>query len=387
MKIVIAVDSFKESLASYEVADCIEKGIKKVYVDAEIIKVPIADGGEGTVDALVYGMGGRFVEVEVSNPLGERINSKYGILLDEKRAIIEMATASGLALVAPQKRNPLKTTTYGTGEMIKDAIKKGCRRFIVGIGGSATNDAGMGMMQALGMKFLDVHGQEVGEGGEALLKVAKIDGTKLLPELKMCQFLVACDVNNPLYGLNGAAYVYAGQKGANEEMIEELDAGLKHFSTVLKEYLSVDVSLVAGSGAAGGLGVAFLAFLNVELKSGIEIVLEEVQLQEKLDGADFVITGEGRMDAQSLMGKAPVGVAKLAKLEGVPIISLSGAIADNSEELLHKEGIDVLFSIMNAPMSLEEALNPEKTKVLVEKKTEEIFRLIKMVQNHNTLNG
>jgi len=380
MKILIAIDSFKGSLSSNELANRIENGIKKVYENADIIKVPVADGGEGTIEALVEGTKGHFVEIIVSNPILVPIKAKYGILGDQKTAVIEMATASGLPLVPIDKRNPMETTTFGTGEMIKDAITKGCREFLIGIGGSATNDGGIGMMKALGVKFYDENNIELEHGGKQLSKIKKIDISELLPELKECKFLVACDVDNPFYGLNGAAHVYGKQKGADKEMILELDRGLKDFSKIIKKIINKDISNIPGAGAAGGLGGGFLAFLNSQLRSGIDIVLEEVKLKEKLVDVDFVITGEGRMDFQSIMGKAPVGVAKLAKQYDIPVIALTGGIADDAGEI-HNHGIDSMFSIMNYPMTLEEAMNPERAGSLVEKNIEEIFRLIKIIRN------
>ena len=379
MKVVIAIDSFKGSLSSSELANSVEKGIKKVFSQAEIVKIPVADGGEGTVESLVEGANGKIIEISVSNPLMIPIKAKYGILGDGKTAIIEMAAATGLHLITKEQRNPMETTTYGLGEMIKDAISKGCREFIIGIGGSATNDSGMGMMKALGVKFFDENGTELGYGGKELAKVKKIDTSDLLPEIKECEFLIACDVDNPFYGKNGAAHVYARQKGATEEMVLDLDKGLKHFSKVIKTELNIDIAHVPGSGAAGGIGGGFLAFLNGKLRPGIEIVLEEVKLAEKLENTDFVITGEGRMDFQSIMGKAPIGVAKLAKTKNIPVIAIVGGVADDAGEV-HNYGIDSVFSIMNYPMSLEEAMNPERAKILVEKNVEEIFRLIKIIK-------
>jgi glycerate kinase len=381
MKVIIAMDSFKGSLSSNELANSVEQGIKKVYPDAEVIKIPVADGGEGTVESLVEGTDGNFVEVSIADPLLIPVKAKYGILGDGKTAVIEMATASGLPLVPIDKRNPMKTTTYGTGEMIKDAVSKGCREFLIGIGGSATNDGGIGMMKALGVKFYGENNIELGHGGEQLSKVKKIDMSNLLPEIKECKFLIACDVDNPFYGLNGAAHVYGRQKGATEEMVLELDNGLKHFSEVVKQDLNIDIANVPGAGAAGGLGGGFLAFLDGELRPGIDIVLEEVGLKDKLEGVDFVITGEGRMDFQSVMGKAPVGVAKLAKTKNIPVIALAGGVADDAGEV-HNHGIDSIFSIMNYPMTLEEAMEPKRASILVEKNVEEIFRLIKIIKTN-----
>lgn len=380
MKVVIAIDSFKGSLSSYELGIALEKGIKKVYSDAEVIKVPIADGGEGTVEALVEGTEGKFIEIDVHGPLMEIIKAKYGILGNGKTAVIEMATASGLPLVPKDQRNPMKTTTYGTGELVKDAILKGCREFVIGIGGSATNDGGLGMMQALGYKLYDKDGNELGQGGQVMEKVAFIDDSNAMQELKECKFLVACDVDNPFYGPRGAAYVYARQKGADDEMIEELDKGLKHLAKILKEKFGRDISELQGAGAAGGLGGGLVAFLDATLKPGIQIILEEVGLEKQLAGADFAITGEGRIDFQTVMGKAPVGVSRLCKKCGVPVIALAGCVADDADAT-HAEGIDAIFSIINYPISLEDAMKKEVAEKFVRKNIEEIFRLIKVCEN------
>jgi len=316
MKVVVAIDSFKGSLSSFELEEIIEKGIRNVYSDAEIKKVPVADGGEGTVEALVKGTGGKFVDMEVNNPLMKPVYARYGIMGKNKTAVIEMASASGLPLVNLKERNPRKTTTYGTGELIKDAIKRGCREFVIGIGGSATNDAGLGMMQALGYKFFDSEGKELGYGGEIMERVVEIDAEGAIGELKECKFLIACDVDNTFYGSKGAAHVYARQKGADDEMVEYLDSCLERFAGILKEKLGKDVSEIPGAGAAGGLGGGFVAFLEGELRSGVDIVLEEVKLAQEIIGADFVITGEGRIDFQSIMGKAPKGYPSCVKNAG-----------------------------------------------------------------------
>lgn len=380
MKVVIAIDSFKGSLSSNELGEALSLGIKKIYKDAEIIKIPIADGGEGTVEAMVEGTEGKFIEVEVHGPLMNKIKAIYGILGDGKTAIIEMATASGLPLVPAEKRNPNKTTTFGTGELIKDAIKKGCREFIIGIGGSATNDGGLGMMQALGYKFYDKEGKELGQGGEIMNQIEKIDSTQALKELSQCNFLIACDVDNPFYGPRGAAHIYGKQKGANEQMILELDNGLKHLSKILNKTYNIDISNLPGAGAAGGLGGGLVAFLNGILKPGIEIILEKVEFEKKVINSDFVITGEGRIDFQTVMGKAPVGVSKLAKKYNIPVIALAGSVADDADKT-HEAGIDSIFSIINYPISLEDAMKKENSKKFVEKNVEEIFRLIKICEN------
>jgi len=379
MKVVVAIDSFKGSLSSYELGEAIEKGVHKVYGDAEVNKVPIADGGEGTVEALVEGTGGRFVDIEVSGPLMKPVTARYGIMGNGKTAVMEMAAASGLPLVATSERNPSKTTTFGTGEMIKDAIEKGCREFLVGIGGSATNDAGLGMMQALGYKFFDKDRKELGAGGEIMELVAEIDATGAMSELAECEFLIACDVDNPFYGPRGAAHVYGRQKGADDAMIETLDHGLKILASTLKEKLGKDVAELPGAGAAGGLGGGFVAFLNGKLEPGIDIVLKEVDLATEIQGADFVITGEGRIDFQSVMGKAPTGVSKMCKKHGIPVIAIAGCVADDADAT-HDYGIEALFSTINYPVSLEEAMNHDKARMFVEKNIEEIFRLIRVCE-------
>jgi glycerate kinase len=379
MKVVVAIDSFKGSLSSSELADNIELGVKKVFPDAQVIKLPIADGGEGTVEALVEATNGEIIKTDVTGPLGSTVNSYYGILGDRKTAVIEMATASGLPLIPKEARDPLKTSTFGTGELIKDAISKGCRKFIVGIGGSATNDGGMGMIEALGAKFFDANNTLIRGSGQALNELEKIDLNELLPELKECSFTIACDVDNPLFGNRGAAYVYAPQKGASEEVVKALDNGLKHFADIVKDQLNKDIAEIPGAGAAGGLGGGFIAFLDGVLKPGIDIVLDEVQLKEKIQGADFVLTGEGKIDEQSVMGKAPTGVSKLCKQEGVPVIAIAGCV-DDSATATHDCGITSIFSVVNYPCSLEEAMDPKRASTFVQKNTEEIFRLIKAIK-------
>lgn len=378
MKVVVAIDSFKGSLSSLNLSNAIEKGVKNIYPDSEVIKVPIADGGEGTIDALIEGTNGKIIELEVNDPLMRPVKAKYGIMGHKDIAVIEMAIASGLPLVEIDKRDPSITTSFGTGELIRDAIEKGCREFIIGIGGSATNDGGLGMLQALGYRFLDKDGEELHGCGNSLIKVEKIDSSKALKELKECSFLIACDVDNPFYGEKGAAHVYAKQKGASEEMILSLDKGLEKFAKTIKKLLDIDIN-VSGAGAAGGLGGGFFAFLNGQLKPGIDIVLEEVELSSHIKEADFVITGEGRIDFQSIMGKAPTGVSKLCKEKNIPVIALAGMVTEDAVAT-HDYGIDSIFSIMNSPMSLEEAMDSDNTSKLVTKNIEEIFRLIKVCQ-------
>ncbi len=380
MKVVVAMDSFKGSLSSLELGEAVEKGIRKVYSDALVEVVPIADGGEGTVEAMVDGTGGKFVHVQVKDPLMKPVMAKYWIMGDNNTAVIEMAKASGLPLVPIGKRDPRKTTTYGTGELIRDAIKKGCREFLIGIGGSATNDAGVGMLQALGYKFLDKDNKVLGYGGEILERISDIDTSEVIEGLNDCNFMIACDVDNPFYGANGAAHVYARQKGADDNMVDFLDSCLKKFAMFVKNRLGKDIGALHGAGAAGGLGGGFAAFLNGELKPGIDIGLEKVRFKEAINGADFVITGEGKIDSQSVMGKAPVGISKICKKMEIPVIALAGCVSDDSE-VVHKYGIEALFSIINYPISLDGAMDKDRARIFAERNAEEIFRLIKVCEN------
>ncbi|MEG2288754.1 MAG: glycerate kinase [Clostridium sp.] len=380
MKIVISIDSLKGSLTSMEAANAIKIGILKVDDCSDIKIMPLADGGEGTVDALVEGMNGEAQIISVAGPMNEKVNAKYGILKDTNTAIIEMAQSSGFALVPVGGGNPLLTTTYGVGEMIREAINKGCRDFIVGIGGSATNDAGVGMLQALGYEFYDEDNNLVGLGGQVLNKIKSIKSDNRLKELDQCNFKIACDVTNPLYGKNGAAYIYGPQKGATVDMVVELDNGLRNFAEVVTKYLGRDLSQVEGVGAAGGLGFAFLTFLNSKLESGIKIILEEIKLEEAIKDADIVITGEGRLDNQTAMGKAPIGVAKLAKKYNAKVIAIAGCTTDDAV-VCNNEGIDAYFSIVNSAMTLEEAINKENATKNMILTTTQIFRLIKAMKS------
>jgi len=356
VRVVIAPDSFKGSLTALEVANAVEEGLKRVIPDLEAVKVPMADGGEGTVQSLVDATGGRIIKRTVTGPLGEKVEAEFGILGDGVTAVIEMASASGLPLVPPEKRNPMVTTTYGTGELIKAALDMGCRRFIIGIGGSATNDGGAGMAQALGVKLLDKDGKQIPFGGGGLLKLERIDISTLDPRIKESEIVVACDVDNPLTGPRGAARVYAPQKGATPEMVEILDRALKRFAEIVRRDLGKDVENVPGAGAAGGLGAGLMAFLNAKLRSGVEIVIETVKLEEKMRGADLVITGEGGIDSQTVFGKTPIGVAKTAKKFDLPVIAIAGGISDDAS-VLYEHGIDAMVSIIPRPMSLEEAIS------------------------------
>ncbi|WP_294376218.1 glycerate kinase [uncultured Clostridium sp.] len=374
MKFVLATDSFKESMTSIEACNVMEKAIKKIKNNAEVIKVPMADGGEGTVEALVNSTSGTFVETEVLNPLGKKIKAFYGILGDKKTAVIEMAKASGIELIKREERNPLITTTYGTGELIKHAIDNGIKHIVIGIGGSATNDGGCGMLQALGVKLLDKNNNEIPFGGGELNKIEKIDVSHIYEGIKDVSFEVACDVTNPFVGPDGASYIFGPQKGADSEMVEFLDKNLRHFAEKIKETLNVEIADVPGAGAAGGLGGALLAFLNANLKSGIELVIKYTNLEEKIQGADYVFTGEGSIDGQTIFGKTPVGVSKTAKKHGVPVIAFGGKVSDDADNLFD-EGIIALFSIMRGVESLDNALKNGAHNL--EKTVENVMRVLK----------
>lgn len=378
MKVVVAIDSLKGSLSSIEAGNAIKLGILNVYNEANVEVKPLADGGEGTVDALVEGMNGVYKDIEVMGPIGEKVKATYGILKEQNTAIIEMAQASGLPLVPVQKRNPLNTTTYGVGEIIKEAIQCGCRNFVVGIGGSATNDCGVGMLQALGFKFYDKNNNEVGLGGKVLKDIHTINIDGRIKDLDNCTFKIACDVKNPLYGNNGAAYIYGPQKGATKEIIKTLDYGVKSFAEVVKNQLGKDLANTEGAGAAGGLGFGFLAFLNSTLESGIKIVLDEINLEDTIKDADLIITGEGRLDNQTAMGKAPIGVAKLAKKYNKKVIAFAGALTDDAKACNYN-GIDAYFSIVNKAMSIEDAMNSENAKKNMTQTVEQVFNLIKVL--------
>jgi glycerate kinase len=373
MKIVIAPDSFKGSLTSPEVCRAIEAGVRAALPEAETVLVPIADGGDGTARTLVEGTGGKLLTATVTGPLGERVEAEYGILGDGATAVIEMATASGLTLVPPEKRNPLVATTRGTGELIRAALERGCRTLIVGIGGSATTDGGMGMAQGLGARFLDERGQEVPGTGEGLGRLAAVDITGLDPTLAEITIRVACDVDNPLYGERGAAYVYGPQKGATPEVVAQLDAGLRRFAEVVFRDTGKSVADLLGAGAAGGLGAGLVAFCGATLEPGIRIVLETLRLEEKLTGAEVVFVGEGRIDFQTAFGKAPAGVAALARKHGCVVLAIGGSVAPEARGL-HEHGFAALRSIVNEPLSLDEAMQPERAFALTAFAAEEMIR-------------
>ena len=371
--IVLAPDSFKESMTAKEVCEAMERGIRKANSQIRCIHVPMADGGEGTMQSLVDATGGRVYSKEVVGPLGNNVVAEYGILGNGEIGVIEMASASGIHLVDSEKRNPLITTTFGTGQLIKACLDKGVKKLLIGIGGSATNDGGAGFIQALGGRLLDENGDDLSYGGGALAKLHTIDLSNLDERLKYVSVEVACDVNNPLCGKDGASYVFGPQKGATREMIEILDQNLSHYAEVIKEQLGKDVISKAGAGAAGGLGAGLMAFLDVKLKSGIEMVIEYANLEEKVRDADMVWTGEGSIDFQTQYGKTPLGVAMIAKKYNKPVIALAGRVG-NDIDVLYDKGIDAIFGIMRGVTSIEEALvkGPEN----VEKTSENIIRLL-----------
>lgn len=374
MKIVVAIDSLKGSLSSMEAGQAIRNGILQVLPDVQIVVKPLADGGEGTTEALTEGMGGELVHVQVHGPLDQCVQASYGWIKESETAVMEMASAAGITLVGQEKR-PLEASTYGVGEMIRDAIKRGCRRFIIGIGGSATNDCGLGMLQALGYEFLDKDGRPVGSGAGALAEIVSIQSDHVLPELKDCFFQIACDVTNPLCGQNGATYIYGPQKGVTEEQKNILDGYLEQFAALTAAFTGNNYAEVPGVGAAGGLGFAFLSYLHAELRSGIELVLEAVQMEETLKGADLVFTGEGHLDHQTAMGKAPVGIAKLAQKHGARVIALAGAVTEGAEAC-NENGIDAYFPILRQIVTLENAMMPETARCNMTKTTEQIMRLV-----------
>lgn len=376
MRILLAPDSFKGSLSSKDVCSALREGILRVS-QMDILEVPIADGGEGTVDAIVSSTKGTEYFEKVNGPLGEKIKAHYGILKD-KTAIIEMASASGLYLVPENKRNPLITTSYGTGQLIESALNKGCRKFIIGIGGSATNDGGAGMLQALGASFLDECNREIGYGGGCLDKLARVDLSSLDGRIYESEFIVASDVVNPLCGKNGASFVYGPQKNASPEMVKLLDDNLMHYSEVVKDTLNKDLSQTPGAGAAGGMGFALMAFLNAKLEKGIDVVIDITGMEDKIKASDLVITGEGNTDFQTAFGKAPLGVAKLAKKYNKPVIVLSGGLGDNYKSL-YDIGVTSLFSIIDKPTSLEYSM--EHASELIKDRIEDIIRTIVGVLN------
>ncbi|MBU3192103.1 glycerate kinase [Clostridium bowmanii] len=375
MKFVLAPDSFKESMTAKEVAEAMERGIKKAIPHAQCVKVPMADGGEGTVQSLVDATEGELYKVMVKGPLGDEIEATFGVLGDKKTAVIEMASASGLHLVPREKRNPLLSTTYGTGELIKAALDKGVNHIIIGIGGSATNDGGAGMIQALGGKLLTVDNEEISLGGGYLNLLHKINLNELDKRLNEVKIEVACDVNNPLTGKNGASHIFGPQKGATQDMVKFLDINLRHYAKIIKQQLGMDIESIPGAGAAGGLGAGLLAFFSAELKRGIELVTKHSKLKEKMKDADYVFTGEGSIDSQTLYGKTPLGVALIAKEYNIPVIAFAGRIG-NGIERLYENGINSIIGILSEADTIDSALKkgPEN----IERTSENIARIISL---------
>ena len=376
-KIVVASDSFKGSLTSLEVAAGAEQGIHEVFPECEVVKVNVADGGEGTMDALRSTLGGQWVTVAAADPLGRPRNVSYVVLGDGNTAVIEMSAASGLPLLEPQERNPMLTSTFGTGEMIVDALSRGCRRFLVGIGGSATNDAGMGMLEALGFRFIDKDGKVLPGRGESMSEVVDIDMSHVSREVKESEFIIACDVDSPFCGPRGAAYVFSPQKGADSQMVAELDAGMEHLAEVIVRTTGKDIRNIPGAGAAGGLGGAFLAFLNSRLERGIEMVLDAIAFDDIIRGSDLVITGEGRVDSQTLTGKTPFGIMKRAQKQNIRTVAIGGSVKLGDDDDV--SGFDSIWPVTPEGMPLEEAMKAETAsanvretvkKIMLEYKTE-----------------
>jgi len=377
MRVVVAIDSFKGSLTSLEAGNAVKEAVLKLNSRDEAVVRPLADGGEGTVEALFDGLGGEMIEITVCGPLLKPVKAHYCILPHTATAVIEMAAAAGITLVSPEERDPLETTTYGVGEILHDAIKRGCRRFIVGIGGSATNDGGVGMLTALGFEFLDKHGEKIPFGAKGLAQLHAISTEHVIPELKECTFRIACDVTNPLCGENGCSAVFAPQKGGTPETIAQMDAWLQHYAALAATVSDKADRHHPGVGAAGGLGFAFLAFTNASLESGVSIVLDETRLEDYIKEADLVVTGEGRLDAQTVMGKAPIGVAALAKKHGKPVIAFSGCVTADAE-VCNAHGIDAFFPILRTVVTLEEALNTEHAYQNLVHTAYQVFRLIQL---------
>ncbi|CCU80995.1 Glycerate kinase [Halanaerobium saccharolyticum subsp. saccharolyticum DSM 6643] len=375
MRILVAPDSFKGSLTAMEAAENIKNGIHNYDSKIDVDLLPMADGGEGTVQSLVDATKGEIIKKKVTGPLGNRVEAFYGLLGDKKTAVIEMAAASGLPLVPEEKKNPSKTTTYGTGELIAAALDAGAQKIIIGIGGSATNDAGVGMAQALGAEILDEKGEQIDFGGGSLSQIEQIKLDKLDSRLKDVEILAACDVDNPLYGKEGAAYVYAPQKGANPEMVEILDQNLRHFNDIVIKELNKNPNEISGAGAAGGLGAGLVAFLDAELKAGVTIILDLINFEERLKNVDLVITGEGMLDGQSIYGKTPVGVSRSAAEKDIPVIAIAGTLGEGVEKVLD-HGINSYFSIIDRPAALKEII--EESPKLLAKLSEQIIRTIQI---------
>lgn len=378
MKAVVAIDSFKGSLRSIDAGNAIKNGILRAFDDAEVIVRPLADGGEGTVEALALGLGGTIEHIRVTGPLGKKTDAVYAIVKEKSLAVMEMSQAAGITLIPPNERNPYLATTYGVGEIIADAVKKGCSNFIIGIGGSATNDGGIGMLQALGFGMLDKDGNDVPFGANGVRSLAQVCTKNVLPSLSGCKFDIACDVTNPLCGELGCSAVFGPQKGATAEDIVQMDKWLNNYAEITRQTFKNADENAAGSGAAGGLGFAFTAYLNGTLKPGVELILEETKLEDYIKTVDVVVTGEGRLDSQTVMGKAPIGVARLAKKYNKPVIAFSGAVTDEATEC-NKHGIDAFFPILRRVCSLEEAMNTENAARNMADTAEQVFRTLKIL--------
>lgn len=374
MKIVVAMDSFKGSLTSLEAGDAVRRGLLSARPDATVTVRALADGGEGTADAIVSALGGEMIQKEVTGPLGTPVTAKYGYLPARETAVIEMAEAAGLPLVPPEARDPLYTTTFGVGELILDALGRGCRRFLVGLGGSATNDGGAGMLSALGISFLNGEGKPIPRGAIGLRELASIDTAQADGRLWECTFTVACDVKNPLCGEEGCSHVFAPQKGGTEETVPQMDLWLKRYADLTQEALGRDLAKTPGAGAAGGMGFAFLAYLSATLTPGIDLVTREIGLDADMEGADLVVTGEGRLDGQSAMGKTPVGVAALAKRYNIPVIALAGSVGEGADAV-NGAGIDAFFPILRRPCTLSEAMDPQNAAAALSSAAEQALRL------------
>lgn len=375
MKVVVAIDSFKGCMSSLEAGNCIREAVEDTGYVSDIKVFPLADGGEGTVEALMSCMHGKEIEVDVTGPLGEKVSSYYGVLEEEKLAVMEMANVAGITMVADRSKNPMNTTTYGVGEMILDAANRGCREFIIGIGGSATNDGGLGMLTALGVEFYNKEGKKAGIFGRDVMRVDRVDTSHLAEVLKECHFTIMCDVTNPLCGEMGSSAIYGPQKGATAKTIAQMDEGLKQYAEVIRRDTGKDFADAEGAGAAGGLGFAFLTFLNTTMSAGISYILEKLGLDEEMKDADIVITGEGKLDAQTAMGKAPAGVAAMAKKHGALVLGFTGATSEDAEAC-NKAGMDAYFSICRGPMSMEEAMDKETARQNIHMTVKQVFNLI-----------
>lgn len=386
MKIVIAIDAFKESITSLQAGEAVRSGVLAAMPEANVDVFPLADGGEGTVEAMTAVLEGQIVPIQVTGPLGEQITAQYGIIPQRKIAVIEIQQAAGLMMVSPEKRNPLNTTTYGVGEMIRHALDLGYREFIVGLGGSATNDGGLGMLEALGARFLDGYGLQAGPYGCDLEQVECVDLSGMDPRLQECVFELACDVSNPLCGSNGASAVYGPQKGANPQTIFQLDTALRHFAEVTQKAVGKSLAEQPGAGAAGGLGFAFMSYLGATMRPGIETIIQTVGLEEAIKDADYVVTGEGRLDAQTAMGKAPMGIAQLAKKYGKTVIALAGSVLENAVAC-NNVGIDSFFSVLQMPITLQEAMREEIVLKNIEMTARQIFRLVRVLQEDRNPNS